>query len=50
MLTTLAELPERARRENLRPPTLMVIGPVAELARELDWFRPAAATGRKAHG
>lgn len=50
VLTTLADLPEMARRENLRPPTLMVIGPVAELARELEWFRPAAAAGREAHG
>jgi uroporphyrin-III C-methyltransferase/precorrin-2 dehydrogenase/sirohydrochlorin ferrochelatase/uroporphyrin-III C-methyltransferase len=50
VLTTLAELPERVRREGLKPPTLMVIGPVAELARDLDWFRPAAQTEHEAHG
>jgi len=50
VLTTLAGLPERVRREGLKPPTLMVIGPVAELARELEWFRPAAPAGREAHG
>jgi uroporphyrin-III C-methyltransferase/precorrin-2 dehydrogenase/sirohydrochlorin ferrochelatase/uroporphyrin-III C-methyltransferase len=50
VLTTLADLPARVRQEGLKPPTLMVIGPVAELARELDWFRPAAMAEREAHG
>lgn len=50
VLTTLVDLPARARQENLQPPTLMVIGRVAELARELDWFLPAATAGRAAHG
>lgn len=50
VLTTLAELPKRVRQDGLKPPTLMVIGPVAELARELGWFRPAVPAGREAHG
>lgn len=50
VLTTLAGLPEKVRQEGLKPPTLMVIGPVAALAAELDWFRPAAAAEREAHG
>ncbi|MBE0530206.1 MAG: uroporphyrinogen-III C-methyltransferase [Rhodospirillales bacterium] len=50
VLTTLADLPARVRQEGLKPPTLMVIGPVAELARELDWFRPAAMAEHEAHG
>ncbi len=50
VLTTLAKLPERVRAEDLKPPTLMVIGAVAELATELEWFRPHAVTGHDAHG
>jgi uroporphyrin-III C-methyltransferase len=50
VLTTLADLPERVRLEGLQPPTLMVIGRVAELANELSWFHPDETTDREAHG
>lgn len=50
VVTTLAELPERVRREGLQPPTLMIIGPVAALARDLAWFQPSAPAEREAHG
>jgi uroporphyrin-III C-methyltransferase/precorrin-2 dehydrogenase/sirohydrochlorin ferrochelatase/uroporphyrin-III C-methyltransferase len=49
VLTTLADLPERVEAEGLRPPTLMVIGRVAELAREISWFVPEDAASRKVH-
>lgn len=50
VLTTLAELPDRVRAEDLQPPTLMVIGRVAELAKDLAWFQPAGTGDREAHG
>lgn len=50
VLTTLAELPGRLVAEGFRPPTLMVIGPVAALAGELAWFHPEETDKRAAHG
>ncbi|MBL6929077.1 MAG: uroporphyrinogen-III C-methyltransferase [Rhodospirillales bacterium] len=50
VLTTLAQLPERVREEGLRPPTLLVIGRVAELAEQLAWFHPAEELDHEAHG
>jgi uroporphyrin-III C-methyltransferase/precorrin-2 dehydrogenase/sirohydrochlorin ferrochelatase len=41
---TLRALPHLAARARLRAPTLIVIGGVVRLRRELDWFRP----GRRA--
>ena len=50
VLTTLANLPECVRKEGLRPPTLMVIGRVAELSEQLAWFHPSGNVDKKAHG
>ncbi len=50
VLTTLKELPNRVRAEGLQPPTLMVIGRVAELARDLAWFHPGTPAELEAHG
>ena len=35
---------------NCSPPTMMVIGRVAELARDLAWFHPGAPAELEAHG
>jgi cobyrinic acid a,c-diamide synthase len=55
VLTTLAELAECVEREQLRPPTLFVIGEVVEMAKELDWASGLLECGslpadRTAHG
>ena len=50
VITTLAELPREVAKAGLKPPTLMVIGRVVELAPELAWFRPAAVAEKEAHG
>ncbi|MCG8510262.1 MAG: uroporphyrinogen-III C-methyltransferase [Rhodospirillales bacterium] len=50
VLTILSKLPERVRKEGFQPPTLMVIGRVAELADELSWFHPEEPADREAHG
>lgn len=50
VVTTLADLPERVRNEGFEPPTLMIIGHVAELANELSWFQPDTPADREAHG
>ena len=49
VLTTLADLAECVAREQLRPPTLFVVGEVVELAKELNWAS-TLARGRIAHG
>ena len=53
VLTTLADLPECVVREQLRPPTLFVIGEVVELAKELNWaseLLECSSDDRAAHG
>jgi len=43
--TTLAELPERARREDLKPPVLFVIGDVVKMREVLDWYQKRPLSG-----
>ena len=42
---TLADLPELVRREEVAPPTLIVVGEVVRLRERLRWFRPEADVG-----
>lgn len=41
ILGTLADLPDRARAENVRAPALLILGEVAALAEPLHWFGAA---------
>jgi uroporphyrinogen III methyltransferase/synthase len=43
---TLATIAERARAEGVRPPSIIVVGPVAELAQQLAWRSPLPLNGR----
>jgi uroporphyrinogen III methyltransferase/synthase len=43
---TLATIAERARAERVRPPSITVVGAVAELAEQLAWRAPAPLSGR----
>jgi uroporphyrinogen III methyltransferase/synthase len=43
---TLATIAERAREEEIRPPSITVVGPVAELAGQLAWREPLPLSGR----
>lgn len=38
LVTTIAEIADRAREEAFRPPSVLVVGEVCTLAEELDWF------------
>ena len=44
ILTDLAHCAARAREVQLQPPTMMVVGPVAQLHRQLNWVVPARPT------
>jgi uroporphyrin-III C-methyltransferase/precorrin-2 dehydrogenase/sirohydrochlorin ferrochelatase/uroporphyrin-III C-methyltransferase len=50
VLTTLADLPDCIAREQMQPPTLLVIGEVVELAKDLNWASAILECGRTAHG
>ncbi len=41
VVATLATIAQRAREENVRPPSVTVVGSVAALGRELSWRPPA---------
>jgi uroporphyrinogen III methyltransferase/synthase len=43
---TLATIAETVRREQVRAPSITVIGPVAELAGQLSWLAPRPLAGR----
>jgi uroporphyrinogen III methyltransferase / synthase len=43
---TLESLPEIARREGFRAPSITVVGPVAALAEQLSWVAPLPLAGR----
>jgi uroporphyrinogen III methyltransferase/synthase len=43
---TLATIAETVRREQIRAPSITVIGPVAELAGQLSWLAPRPLAGR----
>ncbi len=43
---TLATIAERAREEQVRAPSITVVGPVAKLAEQLDWRPPLPLGGR----
>ncbi len=42
---TLASIAERARAEGVRPPSITLVGPVAELASQLAWRPPLPLSG-----
>jgi len=46
VLGTLADLPERARSEDVRTPALLILGEVAALAESLHWFGARPLTAR----
>ncbi|MDP9399917.1 MAG: uroporphyrinogen-III C-methyltransferase [Actinomycetota bacterium] len=46
VLAGLAELPGRAREAGVRAPALTLVGPVAALREELDWFGHGPLAGR----
>ena len=48
ILTNLRELPSCVKQENLRAPSLLIIGRVVELAEELSWHIPALSPNQKA--
>jgi uroporphyrin-III C-methyltransferase/precorrin-2 dehydrogenase/sirohydrochlorin ferrochelatase len=41
-ISSLAELPERVKQENIKPPTLIIVGEVVKLHERLKWFTPSA--------
>jgi uroporphyrinogen III methyltransferase / synthase len=43
---TLADIVERAREHDVRPPAIVVVGPVAALSQELDWLTQRPLHGR----
>jgi len=43
---TLETIARRAAEENVRPPSITVVGPVAELAEQLAWRTPGPLAGR----
>jgi len=43
---TLAGIAEAARRQDVRPPAITVVGPVAALAEQLAWLAPRPLRGR----
>jgi uroporphyrin-III C-methyltransferase/precorrin-2 dehydrogenase/sirohydrochlorin ferrochelatase len=38
LIATLAKLPERIRHSEIKPPTLIIVGEVVKLHRDLRWF------------
>ena len=48
ILTNLEELPSSVKKENLKAPSLLIIGRVVELAEELSWHIPALNSNFKA--
>jgi uroporphyrin-III C-methyltransferase / precorrin-2 dehydrogenase / sirohydrochlorin ferrochelatase len=42
-ISSLAELPERVKREKIQPPTLIIVGDVVKLHERLKWFVPAGS-------
>lgn len=47
VLATLASIAERALAEQIRPPSITVVGPVAALREELAWFEDRPLAGRR---
>jgi uroporphyrinogen III methyltransferase/synthase len=47
VLATLATLAERAREADVRPPSITLVGPVAELREQLRWFEDRPLAGRR---
>lgn len=50
LVSTLSGLPEALKKADMKPPTLIVIGEVATLAKELGWHVPALDQDLEAHG
>ena len=46
VVSTLAELPARAAKAGIRPPSITLVGPVAALRGELAWFEERPLHGR----
>jgi uroporphyrin-III C-methyltransferase/precorrin-2 dehydrogenase/sirohydrochlorin ferrochelatase len=40
-VTTIEKLPELVQRENIKPPTLIIVGEVVQLHKKLSWFQPS---------
>ncbi len=40
IISTLAALPEDVEKQELKPPTLIIVGEVVELHNKLEWFHP----------
>lgn len=40
-LTTVEKLPELVQREEIKPPTLIIVGEVVQLHKKLSWFQPS---------
>lgn len=47
VISTIADLPEAARREAIEPPALIVVGPTVEHAQRLDWAGRSPLVGRR---
>jgi len=44
-ITTVAALPELARDEVIKPPSMVIIGEVVRLHEKLDWYKPVKGEG-----
>jgi len=40
-VTTIEKLPELVQREEIKPPTLIIVGEVVQLHKKLSWFQPS---------
>jgi len=43
-ISSLAELPQRVKQEQIKPPTLIIVGDVVKLHDRLKWFQPGSGT------
>lgn len=50
VITTIAELPDCIKTENLKAPTLLVIGEVVKFSETLNWASDVVGCSLKAHG
>jgi uroporphyrin-III C-methyltransferase/precorrin-2 dehydrogenase/sirohydrochlorin ferrochelatase len=43
-VTSIEKLPELVQREEIKPPTLIIVGEVVQLHKKLSWFQPSSNT------